>query len=144
MTVTQPDQKPAIHQVKKEDSLASIAQEYGVSVEALRFWNGLLDNVVYVDEEIAVSNPWVDYHEVQPGETLESIAASYNVSIEDLRNWNKLPETAAVVSGILKVSDPKYFDESQDNPLNQTETTEVSEETVSDSTEESSTSEASN
>ncbi len=144
LTVTQPDQKPEIHQVKKEDSLASISQEYGVSVEALRFWNGLLDNVVYVDEEIAVGNPWVDYHEVQPGETLESIAASYNVSVEDLRKWNKLPETAAVVSGILKVSDPKYFDESQENPLNQTETTEVSEETASDSTEESSTSEASN
>ncbi|WP_235991508.1 LysM peptidoglycan-binding domain-containing protein [Facklamia lactis] len=111
LTVSHPDKKPGIHEVTEEDSIASIAKKYKVSVEAIRKWNGLLDNLLYIGEEIAVANPWSTYHQVEPGETLEVLADKYSVSIEELRQWNNLPEESMIVNGVLIVSDPKAFED---------------------------------
>ncbi|MGX7108900.1 LysM peptidoglycan-binding domain-containing protein [Facklamia miroungae] len=115
LTLSHPEKAPEIYTVTEEDSLDSIAREYEVSVEALRAWNGLLDNVVYIGEELAVSNPWAQYHQVAPGETLEVLADKYEVSIDQLREWNKLPAESMVVNGVLIVSDPQAFEEKEDS-----------------------------
>ncbi|MGF3067261.1 LysM peptidoglycan-binding domain-containing protein [Facklamia sp. P12950] len=126
LTLSHPEKAPSIYKVTEEDSLESIANQFEVSVEALREWNGLLDNVVYIGEEIAVTNPWVDYHQVAPGETLEVLADKYEVSIDQLRQWNDLPAESMVVNGVLIVSNPKAFeleDEDKDSDAESTEET---------------------
>ncbi|MCR8969583.1 LysM peptidoglycan-binding domain-containing protein [Facklamia sp. 7083-14-GEN3] len=136
LTLSHPDKAPELYTVTEEDSLESIAREYDVPVEALREWNGLLDNVVYIGEEIAVTNPWVDYHQVAPGETLEVLAEKYEVSIDQLRQWNNLPAESMVVNGVLIVSDPKAFEvEDQDNDSDANSTEEKSAETEETSAE---------
>lgn len=126
LTLSQPDKHPLVHQVEAEDSIASIAEQYGIPVEAIREWNGLLDNVIYVGEELAVTNPWVSYHQVQPGETLEVIAEQYKVNIDDLRTWNELPAESMVVNGILVVSDPKKFEAIKEDTSSTQENSETS------------------
>lgn len=106
LVVTHPSINPAIYEVQEGDSIASVSEATGISVETIRSWNGLLDNIIYIGEELAVSNPYPTLHEVQPGESLEDIASQYNVSIDDLRNWNNLPEQSLFVNGTLIVSDP--------------------------------------
>ena len=131
LTLTFPDKNPDIHKVEEEDSIASIAEQYEVSVEAIRAWNGLMDNVIYIGEELAVTNPWVTYHNVEPGETLEVLADKYQVSIEDLRKWNDLPEKSMIVNGILYASDPKDYKELEKlNTTKQEENQETSQETT--------------
>ena len=110
LVVTHPQAKPDLYTVEAEDSLESIAEAHQVSVEAIREWNGLLDNVIYIGEELAVSNPMPTYHQVQPGETLEVIAEEYDLSIDQLREWNKLPAETMIVNGLLIVSDPKVYE----------------------------------
>lgn len=132
LTVSHPDKKPEIHEVTEEDSIASIAKKYKVSVEAIRKWNGLLDNLLYIGEEIAVANPWPTYHQVEPGETLEVLAEKYSVTIEELRQWNNLPEESMIVNGVLIVSDPKAFEDADENETADSE--ESSEESISNET----------
>lgn len=130
--VTHPEITPAVYEVQEGDSIASVAEATGVSVESIRAWNGLLDNIIYIGEELAVTNPFPTLHEVNPPETLEDIAQQYNVTVEDIRNWNNLPEESLFVGGTLIVSDPTADVETQNDRMPENEsTTEETEDTDS-------------
>ena len=76
-----------IHVVKQGETINSIANLYGVSVERLLLDNGIDNlNTVVVGQAIVVLIPEVT-HVVQAGETIQSIAANYGITeIELLQN----------------------------------------------------------
>jgi LysM repeat protein len=101
--------------VQPGDTLFSVAQRYGTTVEALVYANNLNSDVIYIGQVLTVSGddggnyaapaypqPNVDptqgygpggagsYHVVAPGETLYSIALQYNSSIRAIAETNNI------------------------------------------------------
>lgn len=81
------------HEVKKGETLFSIAQQYDTSVQQLKEWNNLQENNLEVGQSIVVSKASVEdaiTHTVEPKETLFSISKQYNVRIAEIKEWNNL------------------------------------------------------
>ena len=95
------------YRVKRGDTLFSIAQRFGMTVEKLRSVNNLgrssvvkpgdrLRVVAREESESSVSRPagpsstkGIRYR-VRPGDTLEDIATRHGVAVSDLIRWNHL------------------------------------------------------
>ena len=76
---------PSIHVVASGDSLGALALRYHTSLEELRAWNALEDDVIRVGQELRVSDPRpvVRYRTI-PGDTLGCIASRFEVPLERL------------------------------------------------------------
>jgi spore germination protein len=98
-----------IHVVKQGETISSIAEYYGVSVERLALENGVPITVDFtVGETLVILKPEIVY-EVQEGDTLTSIASGFNISImELLRNNPYLSERENIYPGEHLVI--KYYD----------------------------------
>lgn len=102
-----------IHTVQAYQTLITIAQAYGVTVETILALNGLqLDWPLQIGQRLLIFPGWVTpsptprpltpiekltpasdgkyYHIVHSGETLSWIASLYNISVADLMAWNGL------------------------------------------------------
>jgi membrane-bound lytic murein transglycosylase D len=105
------------YKVRKGDTIASVAEEFGVSEKALRGWNRLKGEslaghkVLYLHLPVAPGNATaqvaskhsksqksrtqvasqsgVVHHKVKRGETLSSIAGSYNTTVSELKKDNR-------------------------------------------------------
>ena len=82
--------------VKKGDSLYSIANKFGISVEELKTANGLSGNLINVGQTLNIptketTNATV--YTVKKGDSLYSIANTYGVSVNDLIEYNNLGTT---------------------------------------------------
>ena len=114
------------HFVKKGESLFSIAQQYNLSVGALKELNGLTDGKIYVGQEIKLirdenladnqnnkalksttASAKSIKHKVLFGETLLSISKKYNVSIEDLKLSNGIQNGKILAGQELVISSAK-------------------------------------
>lgn len=107
----------AIHQVRPGETLRSIANRYGTTVEALLQLNNITNaNVIYVGQQIKVradspetvvqENVNVEQlnlpsliHVVQRGETLFGIATTYGVSMADVQQANKITNPSRIYVG---------------------------------------------
>jgi len=107
------------YRVRRGDTLFSISQRFGMTVDQLRQANNLARNYVIkpgdklkvVDREESdrsLSHPAgpssstnVIRYRVQPGETLEEIASKHRVEISDLMRWNNLTSAGALAAGTL-------------------------------------------
>jgi len=107
------------HTVKKGETLAQIADDYGVDLESLRQENKIkksgsvqygtvlrIPNQKYADERATravskrrASGSTLKVHSLKKGETLSKIAAMYNVSERDLRSWNPGIKANKIVRG---------------------------------------------
>jgi membrane-bound lytic murein transglycosylase D len=107
------------HTVKKGETLAQIADDYGVELESLRQENKIkrsgsvqygtvlrIPNQKYADERATravskrrASGSTLKVHSLKKGETLSKIAAMYNVSERDLRSWNPGIKANKIVRG---------------------------------------------
>ena len=72
-----------IHIVRMGDTLASIAERYGVSVARLRADNGITSDRLVVGRALIVMLP-SQVHTVKAGETLSSIASIYGITVIEL------------------------------------------------------------
>lgn len=77
-----------IHVVRPGDSLWSMSQIYGVSIEAIVEANELPNPNQLVVGQALVIPIYGEYHFVRPGESLYSISRIYNVSMEELMRVN--------------------------------------------------------
>ena len=98
-----------IHVVQRGDTLGTIAESLGMTVDALAKLNNISDpSMIYVGQRLLVpalgatlTAPLAVMHIVQPGESLESIARLYGVSVEELRQRNHLTDFKSFYIGAL-------------------------------------------
>ncbi|MGA1434276.1 MAG: LysM peptidoglycan-binding domain-containing protein, partial [Candidatus Kapaibacteriota bacterium] len=107
------------HTVKRGETLAQIADDYGVDIESLRKANDIkksgsvnsgtilrIPRQTYSDERSSrattkkrTKGSTLKVHSLKKGETLSKLAAIYNVSERDLRSWNPGIKSNKVVRG---------------------------------------------
>lgn len=101
--------------VKKGDNLGNIAKKFGSTIEDLKLWNNLLDNIISIGNTLVVAqtevaienntknilkkndalataskNKEINYY-VKKGDSLYSISKKYpGVSISDIKKWNNI------------------------------------------------------
>lgn len=95
--------------VQKGDSLWSIANKYGITVDKLKDMNNLSSNMITVGQRLLVkdtsSSPDVGvYYTVKSGDTLYGIAKQYGLSVDDLKKMNNLTSNTLSINQKLLVS----------------------------------------
>ena len=78
--------------VKKGDTLYSIANKYGLTVDKLKSINNLSNNNLSIGQSLKVSNDISNYpiYTVKKGDTLYSIAKKFNVAVDEIKLLNNL------------------------------------------------------
>lgn len=78
--------------VKAGDSLYSIAQKYGTTVDELKSLNNLTSNTLSIGQVLIIpsKSPSVDYYTVQRGDSLYSIAKKFNTTVDKLKTANNM------------------------------------------------------
>jgi LysM repeat protein len=96
----------AVHIVKRGDTLAAIAFQYGVTINAIVQANGIRNpNLIYVGQRLlipATAQPKpcpYSVHIVQRGESLAAIAYQYGVSVWDIVAANGLRNANLIYTG---------------------------------------------
>ena len=105
------------HRVTGEDSLASVARSYHVSVDQLATVNqieagGSLDNVEALVIPVPLPAATVarsETYRARRGDTLVKIADRFGVTLDDLRRWNHLSGIAVTAGQRIRVSEPVHL-----------------------------------
>lgn len=88
----------ATYSVQKGDTLWSISQKQGTTVEQLKSWNNLSGDVIVPNQQLHISADTAENKEnkidntyiVKKGDSLWKISQKYGVSVNQLKAWNKL------------------------------------------------------
>ncbi|MCR4406506.1 MAG: LysM peptidoglycan-binding domain-containing protein [Anaerolineae bacterium] len=99
-----PLQEPVIHVVQAGETLFSIAQKYGTTVEAIVAANGLSNpDLIFAGQKLII--PTGETAEtllsviVQPGDTLALLACRYNTTVQAIAERNRLINPALIRVG---------------------------------------------
>lgn len=95
--------------VKKGDSLWSIANKNGITVDKLKEMNNLSSNMISVGQKLLVkdtsSSPDVGvYYTVNAGDTLYGIANKFGMTVDELKKLNNLKSNNLTINQKLLVS----------------------------------------
>jgi len=87
------------YDAKSGESVASVARDFGLSPETLRYVNKISGNALKVGQKLKI--PPVDgiYVTVQKNDTLSGISKKYKIALTDIRKYNNLPEGEPIFSG---------------------------------------------
>jgi membrane-bound lytic murein transglycosylase D len=100
------------HRVTSEDTLASVARNYHVSIAQLASVNQLetaasLDDVEALVIPVApIAAAHTDVYKARRGDTLVKIADRFGVSLDDLHRWNHLTGTSVTAGQRIHVTEP--------------------------------------
>ncbi|RLC37450.1 hypothetical protein DRH29_01840 [candidate division Kazan bacterium] len=88
-----------IYTVKEGESVASVASDFGLSVDTIKYANKLSGNSLKVGQELKI--PAVDgvFIAVRKNDTLSTIASRYHVSVDDIVKYNKINREDPIFSG---------------------------------------------
>ncbi len=100
--------------VKRGDSLYSIANKYGITVNEIKQLNGLTTNNLYIGQRIKLPIIDNDYYIVKNGDTLYSIAKKYNMSVNDIKRINNLTNDNLYVGQKININNNNYIVKSGD------------------------------
>ncbi|MDX1699201.1 MAG: LysM peptidoglycan-binding domain-containing protein [Melioribacteraceae bacterium] len=88
------------YKVKEGDTIGKIALSNKVSVNQVKKWNNLSNNMIYPGQKLKIGTTSVasssvnktkaKVHVVKSGETLGHIAEKYHVRARDIRKWNNI------------------------------------------------------
>lgn len=111
-STVQATQMETLHMVKSGDTLFGIANQYGVTIDALKATNQLLSNMVYIGQQLRIpgktltstTGSTTTTYTVKAGDSLWIISRQFNVTVENLMTWNNLQSTTINVGQVLKVA----------------------------------------
>ncbi|NIJ44160.1 flagellum-specific peptidoglycan hydrolase FlgJ/LysM repeat protein [Wenyingzhuangia heitensis] len=97
--------RKGVHTVKEDDTLYSISQKYGISIEEIKVLNNLDSNVIHQGDELKLRSDAKrdSYHIVEKKETLYSISKEYGVTVEELKQMNGLKDNTLSIGQELRV-----------------------------------------
>lgn len=108
---TSAPENPEYHKVQRGETLAIIANNYGVTINQLREWNNIEGNTIMAGQSLLVdgskakpSKPRATTHTVRRGENLSVIADRYGVTVDDLKEWNNLSSNDLQVGDKLSIN----------------------------------------
>ena len=96
-----------IYIVKSGDTLYSIANKYGMSVQELKDLNKLTSNTLSIGQQLVVSEGnagTLDTYTVKAGDTLYSIANKYGLTVNELKQLNNLTSDILSIGQVLNIS----------------------------------------
>lgn len=91
------------HVVQPGETLWSIAQKYGITVQMLASMNQIKGNKIMQNQRLKITNEGNKKYIVQSGDTLMAISRKTNASVEELKQWNRLKSDIIVPQQILIV-----------------------------------------
>ncbi len=106
--------------VKKGDSLWSIANKYGLTVDKLKDINNLSSNMLSVGQKLLINdgtdvdNVIENYYIVKSGDTLYSIAKKYGLTVDELKKMNNLSSNTLSINQKLLVGNDMSTDDNYD------------------------------
>jgi membrane-bound lytic murein transglycosylase D len=112
-----PEHRPAFHKVRRGETLADIADRYGVDVQDLKTWNHLHHNKPVVGQKLKLSGDKQDVesspkeirnyvtYKVKRGDTLSVIASKFDgASVDRIKSLNGLKHGQLQPGMTLKIS----------------------------------------
>ena len=91
--------------VEKGDTLYSIAKKFDISVNKLKEYNNLTNNLLSVGQKILIPIDDDTTYVVKSGDTLYSIAREYNTTVDKIKKLNNLGNNVLSVGQILIVKE---------------------------------------
>lgn len=88
-----------VHKVAGGETLASIAQEYNVTLASIRYVNNMNNDTIRPGQELTILPVSGVLHTVKTGDTLQSIANKWKVSAQAIVEINWLDEPYVVSAG---------------------------------------------
>lgn len=89
-----------IYRVEGGDTLFSIGGKFKISVDALKYVNGLTDtSILKIGQEISIPPVAGLVHKIESGDTLTSIAEKYDVPVQAIADFNYLLDTTKLALG---------------------------------------------
>lgn len=86
------------YEVQQGDSLWSISQKYGTSVQQLKSWNNLSSDLIFPNQQLHISADTAvnkeqnidDIYTVKSEDSLWKISQKFGVQVNELKAWNNL------------------------------------------------------
>jgi len=100
---------PNTYTVLRGDTLYSIAQKYGITVDELKSYNNITGNTLQIGQvlqipmkEIEEENNYINYT-VKSGDSLYKIAREFDTTVKEIIDLNNLTTTLLTIGQILKI-----------------------------------------
>ena len=91
--------------VEKGDTLYSIAKKFDISVNKLKEYNNLNNNLLNVGQKILIPIDEDTTYIVKSGDTLYKIAREFNTSVDEIKRLNNLGNNILSIGQILIVKE---------------------------------------
>jgi len=100
-----------VHKVKRGDTIAAIANKYGISSKLVMQFNNLRNHIIYPNQNLIIPVPRENYqrlnprmYEVQRGDSLSTIAKKFNTTIVKLKQLNNKTDNVLFIGEQIVVS----------------------------------------
>ena len=91
---------PIEHEVKVGETLVTIAKDYKISLEYIKFANDLVDNSVRAGQILKIPPVEGTIHRVEKGDTIDKIAKKYNVPSQSILDFNYIDSAFVLSEGV--------------------------------------------
>ena len=91
--------------VESGDTLYSIAKKFDISVNKLKEYNNLTNNLLSVGQKILIPIGDDTTYVVKAGDTLYSIAREYNATVDEIKRLNNLSSNTLSIGQILIIKE---------------------------------------